>query len=520
MLTAYLIDPLEDVLNFFMTIGSPALAAYSLQITHLNAGWVSRTIVDLRYPNSRAIAAVVSTFQHVPIRITPGGVLLPSLIVLPHNDAYWELLLKGVKKTRRWSIPIIVGFVWVVFATILTIVDSFSSPPSDDVGYSIVAVWTFLLPLVIGWLHVGSEPEPNHLRDCLESANMIAWVATNDRDRPIRAADIAGRRARAIEFVGRDGVDLPRMDELKTVPIFNYARTFIWSQQAHHVLSLLKRASANAELRIPVDNPGPGQLAGWVPGDGLNVASENRPGSEEQVVRYCTENLAPPENPTGVPSPIFPLIPSALDHTLGIPLTPLPFHNPVPDNGRQPRWAPGIWWRVGLAMILALELQWGTVGAAMVIHYWKPPVGLGCRTLSFLIYGATATSSMFLCVASSMLAHISRPQNGPAFRPTWSQTCINGGAVICGYLGKTLAFIAGVGIMVICFFQSSGLYATCFCASTTFDRGSHLVQLLRINLVIPMSTIRVWVAGLIMAFTSVSLFGFLIYLGTPPRRQA
>lgn len=169
-------------------------------------------------------------------------------------------------------------------------------------------------------------------------------------------------------------------------------------------------------------------------------------------------------------------------------------------------------------MVLALELQWGTVGAAVLIHYWKPPVGLGCRTLSFLIYGATATLSMLLCVASSILAHISRPQNGPA-PPSWSQTCINGAAVVCGYLGKTLAIIAGLGIIAICFFQSSGLYATCFCASTTFDRGSHLVQLLKINLVIPTSTIRVWAVGLVMAFSSATLFGFSIYLGTPPRRQ-
>jgi hypothetical protein len=407
------------------------------------------------------------------------------------------------------------GFVWVVFATLLTIVDSFSSPPSDDVGYSIVAVWAFLLPLVMGWLHVGSEPEPNHLRDCLEGANRIAWAAADRKEGPIRAADIVGRQAHAIEFVGRGEVDLPRMDELKTVPIFNYARTFIWSQQAHHILSLLRKASTNAGLRIPVD----GQPADWVTGDNWNVASENRFGSEAQVIRYCTENLAPPENSVGVPSPLFPPIPTALDHTLDIPLTPLPFQNPVTDHGRQPRWAPGIWWRVGLAMVLALELQWGTVGAAMVIHYWKPPIGLGCRTLSFLIYGATATLSMLLCVASSILAHISRPQNGLMSRPSWSRACLNGGAVVCGYLGKTLAFIAGVGIMVICFFQSSGLFATCFCASTTFDKGSHLVQLLRINLVISASTIKVWVAGLIMAFTSVGLFGFLIYLGTPPRRQ-
>ena len=156
------LGPSEDVLNFFITIGSPALAAYSLQITHLNTAWLNREFLDLKHPNSEAIATVISTFQHVPVRISSAGALLPYLITLPHNNAYWELLLRDVKKTRRWSIPLFVGFAWVIFAALLTVVDSFSSPPSDNMEYSTVAVWTYLLPLIMGWLYIGSQPEPKN----------------------------------------------------------------------------------------------------------------------------------------------------------------------------------------------------------------------------------------------------------------------------------------------------------------------------------------------------------------------
>lgn len=502
-----------------MTIGSPALAAYSLQITHLNAGWLSRACLDLEYPNSRAIATVLSAFQHVPIRISSNGGLLPSLVVLPQNDAYWELLLKGAEKTRRWSIPLVVGFIWVVVATLLTIIDSFRSPIIDDVGYAIVAAWTYLLPLIVGWLHVGSQPEPNHLREFLDSANQIAWVATDCRDRPVQAKEVAGRQTQAIEFVKRDDVDRARMDELRTVPVFNYARSFIWSLHAQHVLSLVKSAAAKAERRIPVDSYGAGRGAVWVSSDNWSVANENRVGTEEQVIRYCTETITPFEKVFGAPSPIIP--PSPVSHRApSTPIALLPFYGPVREVRRHSRWAPGIWGRTTLALFFALGLQWGTIGAAVTIHYWKAPVGLGCRAMSFLLYGIAATLSMFLCLAGTVLAHLSRPQlqHGPVYWLSWSQTLLDYGAVLCAYSGKALAFASGIGIMIVCFFQSSGAFTNCFCASTTFDRGVHDVVLLTINYVVGSDIVRVWVGGLILAFSTAVLFGFSLYLGTPPRR--
>ena len=502
-----------------MTIGSPALAAYSLQITHLNAGWLSRAFLDLEYPNSRAISTVLSTFQHVPIRISPTNCLLPSLIVLPQNDAYWELLLKGAKKSRRWSIPLVVGFAWVVVATLLTIIDSFCSPPpTGEVGYAIVATWAYLLPLIMGWLHVGSQPTPNHLRECLSSANQIAWVATDTKNRPIRAKDVAGRQTQAIEFMRRDNVDRARMDELRAVPVFNYARAFIWSLHAQQVLSLARSAAAKAERRIPVDNYGPGRGTAWVASDNWSVANENRIGTEEQVIRYCTETFAPSEEVSGAPSIATPPGSEPL-RTPNTSIALLPLYNPGREISRkQSRWAPGIWRRAILAVFFALGLQWGTIGAAVVIHYWKPPVGLGCRSLAFLLYGIAATLSMFLCLAATILAHISRPQHGPVHWLSWSQRWLDWGAVFCGYLGKGLALASGIGIILICSFQSSGAFTDCYCSSTTIDKGVHDVAFPTINYVIRPDIVGVWIGGLVLAFSAAVLFGFSLYLGTPPRR--
>ena len=497
---------LEDVFNFFMTVGSPALAAYSLQITHLNAAWLNKAFSDLEYPNSEIIPMVISAFQHVPIQISTSGASLPSLILLSQNDGYWEHLHKGIKRTRRWSIPLFVGFVWVILAALLTVVDSLTSSPTDSVEYSTVAAWTYLLPLIMGWMYVGTQPEPNHLKECLDGANREAWVATDREDMPILTRD-AVDQTQGIRFMEEGDVDDARKDELKPVPVFNYARAFTWSLQAQHILWLVRKAAAEGEWGIPVDN-GPGKDVDLVVSNG---PEEDRLGSKEQVAECCTETPAPLEGaletsgPTYPPSPLPNCAPDSSNTTLPI------CHKIV----RPSRWAPGIWGRVTLAAFFALLLQWGTVGAAVSIHYWQPPIGLGCRTLSFLLYGIAATVSMFFCLAASILAHMSRPLYGI---PSRFKACMDGGALLCGYLGKTFAFLSGIGIIVICSFHSSGVYNNCTCASTTFDRGVYHVVILAVDEVAGPGTVRIWIYWMVAAFSAAGLFGLSMYLTNPRRR--
>ena len=506
-------DPLDDVLNFFMTIGSPALAAYSLQITHLNTRWLRKAFLHLEYPNSKAISTVISTFQHIPLQISPNPLLLPSLIVLPQNDAYWDLLLKCTERTRRWSIPLVMNFIWVIFPVLFTIIDSLHQ---ERTAYAIVSIWTYLLPLIMGWLHVGCQPEPNHLRDCLDTANRIAWVATDQKDGPIQAIEIAGQLTQALKLA-KDGADVTEEDELRTSPVFNYSRTFTWSLKAQHILSLVKNAAAKAERQIPVDNYGSGCDAVWVAGDHGGVAKENRLGTNEQVIDYCTEGTTPFEKVFRAPRPVVP--PGHIfSRAPSTPVALLPFYDS--HNIRTPsRWASGVWTRVVFATLLALELQWGGVGAAVMINYKKRPYGLGCGALMFLVYGLAATVAFFLCLTSSVLAHISRPQHGQPYRRSWTQTCLNGGAVLCGYLGRILAVASGIGILVLSSANYSGAFHSCYCASVTFNGGIrfHDVAYLPTIVDVGPKVIEVLIGGLGLAFSTAVLFGISIYLCTPPR---
>lgn len=478
-------DPLDDVSAFFLTIGSPPLAAYSLQITQINARWLSRAFSDIDNPDPEAMATAVSALQHIPIQLSTNPTLLPSLIVLPQNRAYWRILFKSARKIRRWTIPIVVNFVWVVVSALLTTIDTFSSPVPGEIGYGTITSLTYLLPLMIGWLYVGSEPESNHLRDSLDDANSIALVTRDEGGEPVLAEKLVGQ---PIEFVKKCDVDLARRDELRTNPIYNYSRVFPWSQNAEKIFVSARNAAVNAEREASVDKPSDPKA---------NVATGDRNWTTNDAIRRC-----------------------AAEDTAAAGQV-LPFH--VNRAGiREPSiWATDVWKRVALAAGLGIGLQWGTTGAGLFIYYQTRPVGLGCRTTPLMIYGILGTISFLLHLASSVLAHLSRPsrprpglKHGYCRRRSLQET----GAIFSRRLGKTLAMMAGVGIMVISLIQPIGVFDNCWCSTKTFDRPQQPVQFMEGNFAAEWGVNRDWIGGLAMACATASIFGLSLYFGTPRRR--
>ncbi|KAF9781138.1 hypothetical protein BJ322DRAFT_254518 [Thelephora terrestris] len=481
--------PLDDVVSFLITMGSPALAAYSLQITHLNKCWITTAFLDVKYPNSKLVATALAAFHHIPIKIEYKSPFLHSLIALAKNDEYWSLL-EPANKTRQWSITLVLSVILAIISYILTIANTIISR-GGNTGYGIAAIWTFLLPLVIGWLYIGYEPEPSHLRNCLAKANRNACVATERRDQP---AEITSPKA--IEFAEEDDVDLSRNDELKPVALFNYSRAFVTATNAEVLSSLVRKAAANAKLRIPVSNCLRAEVQMRVGSREDAILPANRVGTTDEVTGYCTMVLQPPEgNPEyrGTTDTAGTL----REHGL---ITPC-------------RWAPGIWKRVTVASILAIGLQWGTVGGAVLFSYSVPPTGLGCRSFSFLLYGAAGTLSFFLFLTSSVLAHMSRPPSGKIAARSFDT-----GAVICRRLGQSVAIVSGIGVLLLCFCEFVGLFDSCYCTSTAFDIGSVFVAFPGSAFLLDSSTVGLQVGGLAGAFLTAISFGFSMYLGLPARR--
>lgn len=125
------------------------------------------------------------------------------------------------------------NILWIASAFVLTMIESlvdfdhFLSAPTE---YAMLATWSYLFPLpVVSWLHVGTQPEPNHLKAALDEASINTRVATTTV--PALAHNTDGRSGRAIERAGPDDHQVQN-DE---APIFNYARMFVWYQQYEYI---------------------------------------------------------------------------------------------------------------------------------------------------------------------------------------------------------------------------------------------------------------------------------------------
>ena len=482
---------------------------------------------------------MVSTLQHIPFTIETSGSSLPSLIVLHQNDPYWKLLVRAAKRTRQWSIPMAMNIVWVLIAFFLTVVDSlvdfenFINLPGDA-GYSVTAMWTYLLPLVVGWLYVGCQTDAGLLREALDGAHDIAYVATSAVPvEPILAKYVNGRSARAIEHSTKN-IDCVNADEKKDTPIFNYSRAFIWSQHAEYILRLYEHAAAKAHRRIAVRGE-------WKGGDDdTTPVNDNRIGTEAEVEQYCMEENEGPTDPNPgnnspqVPTPLPPYSsyspgPSAIGSSVSgahvnaeayhLPSTPIKHDEEatsaevqvVPE---QPPFATDVFRRVALATVVGLGLQLCTTGAAVLIHINTPPRGTGCRAMTFLIYGVAATVAFFLLLFSSMLSHLARRQNVHEKR-SGLKTFIGYAAALTRWLGKSIAIANGLGILITCMMQFAGTYDSCYCSSSTFGgKPDGIVRFIEGN--IKGSEVYMWwISGLAMAFGASGLYSFVVYVASP-----
>jgi len=120
------------------------------------------------------------------------------------------------------------------------------------------------------------------------------------------------------------------------------------------------------------------------------------------------------------------------------------------------------------AAVVAAFLQWGTTGAAVLLAYNTPVVGLGCVSGAYLLYGLAATLVWILLVSSAFLSHrygtvLSDPvQRGKL--GTVGQTLV---VVIpmMRWLGKGIAWINAGWVLTLSVLQFAGRYQNCWCMS-------------------------------------------------------
>lgn len=461
----------ENFTSMLLAVGSPMLAAYSLALTILNGVWLARRFGPYKYPNVRNAVRVLGNLQQAPLKITTDG-LLASLVVLEENDPWWEELATSLEYTHIWSISAATSIGWVILAYIFTVIDAFFNIPdhADSEGQGIGLAWLWLLPVVIGWLQLSPKCDSDRLTFAMDKANKIAHVATDD------GAVLAGEQSALRAFsLQRYQLDTIHLDEENTAPIFNYARFLPWLQAVEQVVSAFHYAAENAKHHRPV-NP---DLV-WENGrKNSEILPANRTGSLEQVENYCRE----------------------------------------PEYVRRSRWGPDVVSRVLVASLLSLMLQWGTAAAAIVVVWYTPTRGLGCSSGSYVLYALTSTVIWALMVLSSAMAHYAtippHQQQHAQFDASTSGAAL--ASVALRRVGKLLAALNAIWIVVTCLLQLMGIFNSCYCNSSVLGLGSKAYTVIIFNQGDMQSLTGAWIAGVLLAVGCASGYvGFVNMYIDPP----
>jgi len=157
-----------------MSLGSPALAAYSLVLTSLNARSVYYRVKASRSYYKKSVKEALVSIQQTSLELTKDDRLLEFI---QDNHRWREEIGERLSRRGIWSLATATSVAWVVIAFLLTLVDSFVSldKPVDNTaeGHAVGTVWLWLLCLVVGWMWVPVF-DSGEIKTALDFANQQA----------------------------------------------------------------------------------------------------------------------------------------------------------------------------------------------------------------------------------------------------------------------------------------------------------------------------------------------------------
>ena len=465
-----------------LTVGSPTLAAFSLALTAINARWANDRFLEIRYPSSRNAVKALIYLQQVPLRLTVRNGLLASLIVLPENEDWWECIVDRLEQTHTWTIAAATSIAWVIIAFAFTIIDSFKNLGNNinSNGQGVGSLWLWLIPIVVGWLWI-PVCSYDKLKTAIDKANDLAFIAAPDgppqingspnTDAPRRAYDVS--HMQAIRIYHKKKVFT--QDAARAAPVFNYARIWEWSSTVETIAQAFEHADRRARRHVPVNC-----RKEWVYSEekGATNHRDNRAGDIRQVQAYCGFPVGGDREPI----------------------------QPIPS---------GVWKRIIVASVFALGLQWATTSSAALTVILTPTSGLGCRSGSYILYGIVSTMIWAVSLLSSYLAHCAKVwhDRGDVPRSRFnSASFVEGLANFLRQLSTFFAYCNTIAIVLVCVFQFSNVFNTCYCNSSVLGRGAQGAYII-IGTDFDHGPVKgAWVGGLVLAGGAVALFMFFLHL--------
>jgi hypothetical protein len=440
----------------------------------------------------KAIQYLLQEAQQVPLRASQERGWLSSLIVGPKNQAWWRNVQRRLTRTRRGvTFSLVAQITAAGVAWLFTVSSGFIESRGDRLVANQLGsgtLWLWLIPVIMGWITVGTQLGSDSIDEALRSD-----VAYRAKEPPIASDASVTEKGEQRAIMVRSGLavqphraqtnhaafevppvtnlELPRWlgadimgDEKREGPIFNYARVFTWWQLAQTIETALTRT---------VNNIATGQTC--------------KPAQEKVVTKLWNHDRRPEENLAGDSY--------TTAQYCGLDLT----HGQIVAYPEWSEISANVWKRIVIASLVAVFVQWGTTGPAILIAFYTPTKGVGCRTAGYLLYGGLATLVWLFLQASMMFSHAAllryqrehrqapsmdfrrpsiaspaQPTSGPqGYERTTVHSILCGLAVTTRLLGKTIAVGNTIWLVLTALLQYTGVYDRCYCRGNQTGLGLH-----------------------------------------------
>ena len=208
-----------------MSVGSPALGAYTLVLTSLNVRLVYRRARMTMHESSYAVAKALISLQQTPLELTRDERLLAFI---PVNDQWKRETINRHNRSNAVLITTGTCIVWAVITFFFALVDSFVSLNAFNAASESISVgtlWLWLLCLVIGWLWVptftvGELKSTLHLTNmkAAEKAVMNIRKAKKAANKAIKSAKTKMRIGGEISLVVEEADGGPTQEDTDPLP--------------------------------------------------------------------------------------------------------------------------------------------------------------------------------------------------------------------------------------------------------------------------------------------------------------
>ncbi|KAK2008869.1 hypothetical protein LZ32DRAFT_694453 [Colletotrichum eremochloae] len=544
-----------DFISLSIGLGSPLLMTFSLMMTILNKRWIRKKFrylaqtcggdMQIRVQNALVIADEAG---QAPIRLRQKDGWLARLVVLDANTKWWTKAANSLKSTRRGTtLSLIAQLVMATAAWVLTVTGSLQQKVGDTEEALVLSsgsLWIWLVPVIIGWVMVGTQREEDTVRSALRHANRGIGVKKNEETgievvtynaKGRESPKLADPDTRCVNMapppletnppvipaspteMNQSGIPLLhiQIDQSGTSPpptetnqpspvlgmfgvagcqrqqgpVFNYARSISWLNFADRLYKAFEAAIKRMHEQDDIASQPDKTLDDWIR---ISADCGLAPDSCNHA-NGSTDRQQQPKKP--------------LSHELVE-------YTSLSDMSSEAKST--FLWHVFCSILVALALQWGTTGWAIYIAYETVVKGLGCRSGSYVIYGVLATASCVVMLSSAWISHFTMRgyQNAP-FKTGRLQLC-GALAVVTRIFGHILLIGNTIWLLAISIFELIGFFDSCYCAGTQLSKGlDHgWILLFKDADALKADAQGAWKTGIGMGFVTTILAVIIFYLAS------